>query len=203
MPPYMKIIEPGDFAPAFYDFVIRLVDTRFLINEETEETRYYRNLENYIGTDVFVFARTPDSAFAKRWLIITTKILYGLGMAHRHHLELTKYKGFQKAQVALLSIIGKVIPARLICKWWYKNIFRYNDRPSSFRLCSNYSLKSLQFFPESNYTDTAELPIRGHMFKVPAGYDQELTQQYGDYMTPVQDANRYVQHLNSLSKGEE
>ena len=197
MPSYMKIIEPEDFSPAFYDFVFRVVDTRYMLNPETEETAYYYNLENYVGADIFLFTRTPGSTLARHWLLLSSKVLYGLGMAHRHHLDLKKYSKMQKAQILLLSFIGRAIPAHRVCKWWRNNILRYSNQPSASRFCSNYSLKSLQFFPEENYATSAELPIRDHMFKVPAGYDQELRQQYGDYMTPVRDTSRYVQHLHS------
>lgn len=197
LPPYMKLVEPAEFAPGFYDFVVRICDTRYMINPESEESRYYRNCQNYVGTDIFLFTKTPDSNAAKRWLILSSKILYGMGMGHRYRLDMSKYKKLQKLQVALLAALGKLVPAKTICGWWWKNVHRYSGQPSAFRFCSNYSLKSLQFFPEANYTDTASLPIRDRFFPVPAGYHQELSQQYGDYMTPVKDHSVYVQHLKN------
>ena len=106
-------------------------------------------------------------------------------------------KPVQKAQVALLATLGKLVSAKTVCRWWWKNVHRYSNRTAAYRFCSNYTLKSLQFFPEENYHGITEFPIRKRYFPVPAGYHQELSQQYGDYMTPVNNPGYYVQHLKN------
>lgn len=195
LPPYMHIIEPEAFAPTFYDFIVRIYDERYTLRWETEESRYYSGYQNYIGIDVFVFSMVPDSELAKKWMEVSTKVLYGLGMAHRHHIDYSKYSGLQKAQVAALSTVGKLVPAKQVCKLWWKNIYRFRDREAAYRFAGNYSLKSVQCFPEDIYGGTATAVIRGREFPVPQGFDRELTQQYGDYMTPVKDFTYYVSHL--------
>lgn len=195
LPDYMKLVEPQEFAPGFYDFVVRICDTRYPLNEETDETRFYRNYQNYVGADVFLFAKTSDSATVKNILKLFTKILYGMGMGHRYRVDPEKYHGAQKIFVAILSTIGKLIPADWICCLWWRMIHLCDKMEDSFRFCSNYSLKSLQFFPGKNYYGMEKLPVRGRYFPVPAGYHQELSQQYGDYMTPVRDSTVYVTHL--------
>ena len=195
LPPYMKLVEPDYFAPGFYDFIIRIYDKRYFLRTASEEEQYYKDMQNHVGMDVFIFTKVPDSAFAKRWLVLSTKILYGLGMAHRYAIHDERYTFLQKAQVAVLSTLGRLIPAKTVCNLWRQNAERYRDKEAAFRFCSNYSLKALQVFPEALYRETAYLPVRGRKFPVPAGYDSELRQQYGDYMVPVRDPNRFRAHM--------
>ena len=196
LPPYMHLVEPEDFAPGFYDFIVRIYDERYFLRKDSPKERYYHNYQNHAGTDVFVFTKVPDSAWIKKWLILSTKIFYGLGMAHRYQVDHNKYRGVQKLQVAVLSTLGKVIPARNICRWWWENVQRYQNQEAAFRFCSNYSLKSLQMFSENIYDGVAYFPIRGRLFPVPSGYHDELTQQYGDYMKPPEDISKYETHLD-------
>ena len=37
LPPYIRLVEPADFAPLFYDFVTRVVDTRYTLRKVTEK----------------------------------------------------------------------------------------------------------------------------------------------------------------------
>lgn len=195
LPSYLHLVEPADYAPAFFDPVVKIYDKRLVLRESTEEDQYYKGLTNHVCVDVFLFTKVPDSMWAKTSLLLFSKILYGMGMGHRYALDFSKYKGFQRAQVAVLSAIGKLFPAKHICLWSWKNAHRYMGHTSAFRFCSNYRLQTLQFFPEDNYHDVTYFPIRNRLFPVPAGYHQELTQQYGDYMTPIKDTARYIQHL--------
>lgn len=197
LPPYMHLIEPNAFSPAFYDFTIRIYDERYHLREETEEDRYYNNYQNYIGTDVFIYAKAPDNKLAQKFLLFRTKILYGLGMAHRYAIKKEKYTFLQKMQVLLLTSIGKYFSVNQICK-----IF--------FRLCSKWQSQNTKYYFPINYTYTGNYSrmfdrkifestvygiIRGRKFPIPGGFDQELRQQYGNYQEPPKDNSIYIKHL--------
>ena len=57
LPEYYKVLEPAEFAPRFYDFLVRVIDTRYHLREEKEEDRFYDNKQNYLGIDVFLHFR--------------------------------------------------------------------------------------------------------------------------------------------------
>ena len=65
LPEYLHFIEPQDYSPAFYDFIPRIYDERYPLREETAEDRYYKNYQNRIGIDVFIFDVAPDSILCK------------------------------------------------------------------------------------------------------------------------------------------
>ena len=102
LPEYLHFIEPQDYSPAFYDFIPRIYDERYPLREETAEDRYYKNYQNRIGIDVFIYDVAPDDAFKREMMKFHYKVLYGLGMSKRYQLKDEKYTGLQKLQVAVL-----------------------------------------------------------------------------------------------------
>lgn len=195
LPEYMHIIEPEAFAPNFYDFVIRIYDERFLIREKNDEDEFYNNLQNHVGCDIFIFTKVPDSEFAKKKLMLGTKILYGLGMAHRYKIDFSKYSTVQKTESRILSTAGRLFKIETIFKMQKKLTMKYSNVNSAYRFTSTFSLKSLRFISENCYKTTVYMPIRDRKFPVCGGYDEELTVMYGDYMSPPKDTSVFVKHL--------
>ena len=195
LPPFMHIVEPDIFSPAFYDFTVRVYDERYLLRAETPSEKCYNNYNNYVGTDVFIFNQVNNSFLSKKSILLKTKILYGLGMAHRHSSDSKKYSFIPKIQIKFLTFIGKGISSKKICYLWKKMILKERKCKKPCRFTSNYSIPSLRFFNEEIYRGVTYLPIRGRNFPVPIGYDEELKQQYGDYMKPPKDRNKFIKHL--------
>lgn len=195
LPPYMHIVEPEIFAPNFYDFIVRIYDERVQIREKNDEDEFYNNYQNHLGCDIFIHTKVPDSEFIRKKLMLSTKILYGLGMAHRYELDFSKYTPAQKAEVKVLSFFGKFFKAEKIVKKHREITQKYTNQPSVCRFTAAFSMKGLNFIPESCYEKTAYMPIRDRMFPVAGGYDEELRISYGDYMTPPKDTSKFVQHL--------
>ena len=77
LPEYLHFIEPQDYSPAFYDFIPRIYDERYPLREETAEDRYYKNYQNRIGIDVFIYDVAPDNAFKREMMKVAEKIALG------------------------------------------------------------------------------------------------------------------------------
>ena len=194
LPPYVKLIEPPDFAPAFFDFMVRVLDTRYLLREETEEDRYYGNLQNHIGVDVFIQHRISASAIPRAIEFSRLLFWYGLGMGHRYKVSLDKYHGLSKIGVFILSRIGRFINPVDVWKRYYKLINRLNDSTSNRAIRNSMTLEGTVF---TDWTDKAAKGIlRGREFPIPIGYDAELKSYYGDYKLPPKDRNAFIQHLD-------
>ena len=194
LPEHLHFIEPQDYAPAFYDFIPRIYDDRLPLREETDADLYYKNYQNRVGIDVFIFDKVPDSGFAKRRLQICSKILYGMGMSKRYRIDYSKYTPLQRICVAALALVGKPFSTQWICRTWTRIASGYQKRPARWRFPFNYQLHHQHFFPEELYTDTVWLPFRDRKLPLPSGYDAELTQIYGDYMRPPKNKNAFVKH---------
>lgn len=194
LPDYMVLAEPSDFAPGFYDFITHLVDMRQPLRKETEADRYYHNYQNRVGIDVFIYDKAPDSGIGRKWMMLENKILYGLAMSRRYAIDWSKYKGLQKAQVAVLCTIGKVLPLSWIIRRWNKAMSKCSGRVTKWRFTSNFSLDGLRFFSSDLFDETIRVDFNGRQLPIPSGYDKELTMLYGDYMHPPKDKSIYRTH---------
>lgn len=194
LPEYMHLQEPDAFVPAFYDFVFRVVDDRYLLREETDEDRYYHNRQNHPGIDVFLHHYIPEGKIRKVLTYGHLKLLYGMGMGHRYRLDWDKFSAAEKIVVGGMSTVGRLFTARFIYRRYFRAIQKLNRKPSAVRLSSTVLWREQH---RSDWTrETIYGEIRGRQFPIPVGYDAELTNYYGDYMSPPEDRNRYVQHLD-------
>ena len=196
LPEGIRLVEPIEFAPRFYDFVTRVVDTRYQLRKETEADRAYGNFQNNICVDVFQHYHMPAGPAARTLARGRVKLLYGLGMGHRHHLDYSKYTLPQRIAVGLMALIGKLLPAKTVCKRFDKAmdaLERKNaDSPWMF---SNWVPGPI--YQRSEWFDRAtEGELRGRKFPIPAEYDADLRALYGDYTKPPEDRNAFIQHLD-------
>ena len=196
LPPYIRLIEPADYAPLFYDLISRVEDTRYLLRKETEEDKAYHNHQNHVCVDILEYFHVPESAAGKKVSRAKMLLIYGLAMGHRYHLDYSKYTIAQKAAVGIMSLAGKLIPAKKICGWFGREMDRLERKEAkSADLYSNWILGAV--YPKyAWYQGAAEGELRGRKFPIPAGYDEDLKSIYGDYMKPPEDRSIYNQHLD-------
>lgn len=195
LPPYMHLVEPTAFAPAFYDFTVRICDERYTIKNPSAENEFYKNYQNYLGTDVFILFKAPEGKAAQKWLVLKTKILYGMGMAHRYPEKKKDYPFLQKMQVTVLTFMGRFVSAESAISRWWKSMLRWENGETNARFAGNYTLKNAKIYPDRWYRTTAYGTIRGRAFPIPGGYDEELTTVYGDYHKPPKDTSAYNSHF--------
>ncbi len=204
LPEHVHLVEPSAFAPGFFDFLVRIQDDRYLIREETEEDRYYNNLQNRISIDLCFLFGVPGGKVSQKLAYYRLKMIYGLGMGHRYKLDYSEFSFAEKVGVAVSSTIGKLISPRRTWKHFYRVIDKMDKRCDEYVWCNLLNKESI--IRKEWMTGTAEGELRGRKFPIPAGYDHEMTAYYGDYMTPPKDLNEYRQHLDEKDryvKGEE
>lgn len=197
LPEHMHIVTPKVFAPYFYDFVVRIYDDRYPLRQETDTDRAYGNYQNRVGTDVFLFQKMPDNKMLQKLVLFRLKMLYGLGMGHRYSIpNHKKYSIVQKISVAVLTTVGRLVPLSHIYREYIRILKKWEKEDTEYRLCSNYPLTGQMLIPAKAYKKTIYAEIRGRKFPIPEGYDTELTILYGDYMTPKNDMDERVRHLD-------
>ena len=196
LPEYIRLIEPKDFAPLFYDFLVRVSDTRYLLRKEREADRAYGNRQNEVCVDVFLHYRVPDSFVGRNLARIKTNMLYGLGMGHRYEIDYQKYSLPLKISVGVLSLAGKLIPAKKVCEWFDRAMDRLNRKNADSPLMYTNWAQCRTYQKTKWFESAAEGELRGRKFPIPAGYDEDLRTYYGDYMKPPEDRSVYIQHLD-------
>ena len=196
LPEYIRLVEPVYFSPYFYDFFIRVVDTRYLRRKVTKADLAYQNMENYLCCDVSVHFHIPEKPFAQRLALARVRLLYGMGMAHRFDFDAGKYTPPQRIGVFLLRAAGHLIPAKTICRRFWKLMDHYDRKAADSPWCfSNWPPNPI--VQKAAWFDaTAEGELRGRKFLIPAEVDDDLTTMYGDYMHPPKDRNAFIQHLD-------
>ncbi len=196
LPSYMKLVEPQDMFPSFYDFICRIQDTRYHWHTETEEDVFYGNMQNYVCVDIFFIDYAGNSIKDVNTMALKRKIVYGLAMGHRYTVHHEKYSILEKAQSFILSSIGKLLPMHKIYDWYYRIADKYNDIPTKYCMVTNDLLKYMTLPYESAwFQGSVRMPFEDRELPVQVGYHEKMTLQYGDYMQPPKDKNEFIQHL--------
>lgn len=200
LPPYMHLIEPDAFSPYFYDFTIRIYDERYCLHEDKKLTDGRINYENYVGTDVFLFCKAPNGKLSQTIFTIALKTFYGMGMSHRYSLDYSKYSFMQKMQIRILSLMGKNKSVSEIWQAYFKFCSKWENKDTRYYYPVNYPIEYIdgvysRFFDKKIYSGDADGIIRNRKFPIPSGYDEELKQQYGEYMRPPKNKEAYRRHL--------
>lgn len=200
LPEHYHMIEADAFQPAFFDMIHRIYDDRYLVRRPSEENDYYHNLQNHIGTDVFIYSRLPQNPILQKILVLGLKTLYGMGMAHRWKIDWEGYSPLQRMQIRILSILGKPLKAETIVHAYWKWAGWFHRHSSASPLCfmvnelpKNIGCPVMQC---AWFDHAADGEIRGRRFPVTGNYDAKLTAVYGDYMKPPKNLNDYERHLD-------
>ena len=203
LPEYYRVLEAEALAPNFYDFVLRVQDTRHYWHEPTEEDLAYDNKQNYVCVDIFTIVHCANTLRGRRLYGLAQNIVYGLAMGHRVKLDMSKYKGLQKAQVGVLSTIGRLIPMKTIFRWHDSLSNRFDGENRKYAcVCDDLpQYMNLPYLSEW-FDSTVEKPFRDRMFPVHRGYHEKMTLVYGDYMKPPKDKSIYVQHLSDEERAD-
>ncbi len=195
LPENYRFTEPEEFSPYFFDFVPRIIDITQHINTPDDEDEAYKNYQNCVGVDVFILDNAPSGALAQRMMLLKVKMLYGMAMSKRYRVHKEKYSFSQRVVTGVCMFMGKFISYDNIFKKWNKLMAKYADKDSEYVIPANFPLMFISFFKKEWYNGTAEGELRGRKFPIPAGYDPEMTQIYGDYMKPPKDRSIYISHF--------
>ena len=201
LPEHIHFAEPEERAPAFYDFVVRIYDDRYPIREETEETAYYKEFTTHVGTDIFIVSKAPNSKLKQKWLLFCMKALNGLGMARRFSIDWEKYSFIEKAEVAVLSTVGKLVPLKSLFKAEKRFMFRYADCDTDYRVKINDTAAHIKMFPDYIFTSgTGSCFVRGREFPTVKDYEEEMRLFYGEtWRTPIKDGD-FIRHLDEADR---
>lgn len=143
--------------------------------------------------DIFVADHCPDNALRRKWKVLRLKILQGM---MKEKIDYKEYSFVYKICVAITHFLGKFFTK----KWKWKRydkisqvgnnkrteyVTLYNDL---FKLLGvRYDRDLMQSVKKQAFEDT--------QFYISEKYDDFLTKQYGDYMTPPKEEDRISIHL--------
>lgn len=197
LPDGMELITPQAFGGGsrFFDFTARIIYNNSKTHEDSEEMRFYEGKLNHLWVDLFTIDELPERKSAAAVTLLLHKIIYGMAMGHRYHLDYSKYSLFHKLAVGGLANVGRLVPMKLLFK--LQKLAAVKDRrgKSSLRYYSNYQPDYLYVTLQKEWCqEIVDLDFCDTKLMAPKHWDEVLTWIYGDYMTLPPKEKRVPSH---------
>lgn len=185
LPDTMELLLPGDFrgGKAFYDFTARIIYKNSRTHENTEEMEFYEGKLNHLWVDLFTIDELPANKVSSTVTLLLHKVIYGMAMGHRYHLDYGKYSLFHRLAVGGLAAVGRLVPMKWLFAFQRTVSLKDKRGKSPLRYYSNYQPDFLYVTLQSSWCDnTVDLDFSGEKLMAPRDWHQVLTWIYGDYM---------------------
>ena len=184
LPDTMELLMPWDFkgGQRFYDFVARIYYKNSRIHKDGPEVRFYEGKLNHLWVDLFVMDVLPQNKIKAETTRFLHKMIYGMAMGHRYHLDFGKYSLFHKLAVRGLSIAGQLVPMKLLFVLQRKLALKDRKCKSSLMYYSNYQPDYLYVTVQRKWCEeVVDLEFCGVNLMAPKYWHEMLTGIYGDY----------------------
>ena len=181
----MTFVEPNEYhnGEAFFDFVPRILYDKSQKFAESEKMAFYDDKISKLWVDIFILDALPGGKIAKPMTKLAHCVVYGLALGHCYQINYSDYQGVMKLFVGVLSNIGKLVPFPVVYTMW-NMLCRMNmkkDTPLYFY--TNYAPNWYYVEMERAWDDQVKrVPFENTELCIPEGWEQCLTQLYGDYM---------------------
>lgn len=193
--PKYKLIEPKHYAPYFFDFIPRLIDTTVPLRKETDEDKAYKNYQNRLSIDFIILDNVPDSKLLQKAIVFRCKFLYAMARSKRYKLKEQKYTFAEKIFSKVCFSLGKHFSLDTLIDRYERNTLRYKNIKSNSLIRSNSVVYFIDCFNASYYEEVIYQPFHGGSAPLPKGYHAILSQMYGDYMTPSKNYKGFIKHV--------
>ncbi len=195
--PRYRFVEPRDYAPYFFDFIPKLIDTTVPLRKETEEDRAYNNFQNRLSIDFIILDTVPDSKLLQKLIVFKCKFYYGMARSKRYKAKTDNQTFVERMMSRVCFILGKPYSLERLIEKYERNTLRYRNRKTNTLIRSNSLLYYIDCYKSADYEETVYLPFHGGRAPLPKGYHAILTQIYGDYMTPAKNYKGFIPHIGN------
>lgn len=191
-PDNIRLIEPADFAPYFYDMIPHIINLNVPLRKETDWEKAYKNYNNRASVDIFLYDSTSNSRFKQKVQNFRAKIIYGLLMSKRYSVDWSLHNSFIEClEIRVLMLLGKLYSLDKLIEMYEKNLTKYSKEKSDYYIHESI-ITALLIYKKEYHDRMIYLDFHGRKFPVPEKYDPMLRQYYGDYMIPKKDG--YIVH---------
>lgn len=167
------IIQEWKTVSGYLEYAkVRMNGTTFI-----EESFKNKKMHHGIYVDIMILHKLPSNKFIQK------KIYYQSKFVTLYALSQRNWKPKTSVQNLILKSL-KILPCRLIAKWCYKNIYKYDNLARDYCWC--YFITPAKFrsgiFEKDFFDKFEEVSFEGHMLLGPAKIKEYLEYRYGDYM---------------------
>lgn len=197
LPDTMELLMPWDFRGGkhFYDFTARIIYKNSRTHDDTPEMQFYEGKLNHLWVDLFTIDELPENKNAATLTLLLHKMVYGMSMGHRYHLDFGKYSLFHKLAVGGMSTVGRFVPMKALFKM--QRLVALKDRRgrSGLRYYSNYQPDFLYVTLKRQWCEEiVDLDFCDTKLMASKHWHEVLTWIYGDYMTLPPKEKRVPSH---------
>lgn len=197
LPDTMELVMPWSYrdGKAFYDFTARIIYKNSRTHEESEEMEFYGGKLNHLWVDLFTIDTLPENKADATLTLLMHKMIYGMAMGHRYHLDFSKYSLFHKLAVGGMSTVGKFVPLSVLFRLQRMTALKDHKKKSQKLYYSNYQPDYLYVTLQKEWCeDIVDLEFCDTKLMASSHWDEVLTWIYGDYMKLPPEENRVPSH---------
>lgn len=197
LPDTMELVMPWSYrdGKAFYDFTARIIYKNSRTHEESEEMKFYGGKLNHLWVDLFTIDTFPANKLDATATLLMHKMIYGMAMGHRYHLDFGKYSLFHKLAVGGMSTVGKFVPLSVLFRLQRMVALRDHKKKSPKLYYSNYQPDYLYVTLQKEWCeDIVDLDFCDTKLMASSHWDEVLTWIYGDYMKLPPEDKRIPSH---------
>ena len=153
---------------------VRMNGTTFI--EESFKDR--KNMHHGIYVDIMMLHKVPaDNEFVHK------KVYYASKLVTLYALTQRNWKPKSTSQAMIVKLLN-ILPCKLIAKWCYKQIYKYEDMKDNFKWC--YWITPAQFrsglFEREFFENPVDIPFEDTKLLGSSHIKEYLEYRYGDYM---------------------
>lgn len=154
---------------------------------------------NRIFIELYCLHDTDSSKVKKQ--IFKVKTIYGMAMAHRLiPTDSSKYSALQKAQVKVLTTVGKRMKMKTLYNMYEKCVNEVTTGTGDlyFKPSVPLPVQERNVFPKSFFDSYTKVPIRDDMAMAPAEYIKVLEYLYTNWQDLPKEKDRHPGHFELL-----
>ena len=168
------VLQEWRTVPEYLEYSkVRMNGTTFI--EKNLKDR--KDLHHGIYVDIMILHKVPKSIIIQKILYYQSKYVTLYGLSKRNWQPHNFY------QKSILNTL-KLLPNKMLLKWSYKNICRYDNMNTSYKYC--YWITPAKFnqgiFDPEMFSSPVDMKFEDAKFMVSKNIIQYLEYRYGDYM---------------------
>lgn len=153
----------------------------------------------YPFIDLFHYAAIGPSPLKRKVKVFALKTLQGM---LKDKVDLSNYPAKYRPLLAGTRFLGKLFPKNLKLRWYRHIADHWAPGDGSEVHVPDGDFRVLgRVWPVEYTRQCVDMPFEGTPLRVSARYDEMLTRQYGDYMTPPPEDKRVAAHTAQRKKG--
>lgn len=168
------VLQEWSTTPDYLEYAkVRMNGTTFIEKVYKDRTDIHQG----IYVDIMILHKCPQSVWKQKLIYLQSKYVTLYALSQRN------WQPKNKGQALVLAFL-KCLPNKLLVKWCYRNIYRYDNLEKNYKWC--YFITPAKFrqglFEDYMFQNPVDIEFEGHKLMASRDIKKYLAYRYGDYM---------------------